>query len=220
MIASSAMGRRCAALARRAPSGSSAAWIGPASPRRRSATGARRGSISRRRGGARGHGARIRPVNVVDQIGKVWSDFLALLSKLIIPDWAGLIALLPVLVLIGIVGPLLTIGVLAWLGYGITRPRTKVTYQEGAHVAERDHLGRPIIPAGEPYCPRDGLIYASGTNRCDVDNTRLLLRCPKCDVVREAAIATCPQCGLSMKLAHREMVVATDRPPPGGAAVA
>jgi hypothetical protein len=159
-------------------------------------------------------------VNVVDQISKVWSDFLAFLSKLVIPDWPGLIALLPVFVVIGLVGPLLTIAVLGWLGYGITKPRTRVRYAEGTRVAPRDHLGRPIIPEGEPYCPRDGLIYPFGTSRCDVDRTPLLLRCPKCDVVRQAGIATCPNCGLTIKLENRAMIVATDGPPPGGAAVA
>jgi hypothetical protein len=159
-------------------------------------------------------------VTIVDQISKLWSDFLAFLSKLVIPDWAGLIQLLPVLVLIGLVGPLLTLGVLAWLGYGVTKPRTKVTYEEGTRVAPRDHLGRPIIPAGEPYCPQDGLLYAFGTQRCDVDKTRLLLRCPKCDVVREASVSTCGNCGLKLSVERRPMIVAHDGPPPGGAAVA
>ena len=68
----------------------------------------------------------MRRVTVVDQISKLWSDFLAFLSTLVIPDWAGLIALLPVFVVIGLLGPLLTLALLAWLGYGVTRPRTKV----------------------------------------------------------------------------------------------
>jgi hypothetical protein len=159
-------------------------------------------------------------VNVVDQISKLWSDFLAFLSKLVIPDWAGLINLLPVLVVIGLVGPLLTLGLLAWLGYGITKPRTQVRYEEGAQPAPRDHLGRPIIPAGEPYCPTDGLIYPFGTQRCDADKTRLLLRCPKCEVVREASVATCGNCGLTLSAKPRALIVAHDAPPPGGAAVA
>jgi hypothetical protein len=159
-------------------------------------------------------------VNVLDQISHVWSDFLGFVSKLVIPDWAGLIALLPVLVLIGVVGPLLTLGVLAWLGYGITKPRTKVSYQEGTKVAPRDHLGRIIAPAGEPYCPRDGLVYPSGTFRCDVDKTNLLLRCPKCEVVRDASISTCGNCGLAVSIQPRAMIVSTDGPPPGGAAIA
>jgi len=160
-------------------------------------------------------------VNVVDQIGKLWSDFLAFLSTLVIPDWGALIGLLPLFVLIGLVGPLLSLAILAWLGYGVTKPRTKVVWNDAeTRIAPRDHLGRPIVPAGEPYCPRDGLIYPSGTQRCDVDKTNLLVRCPKCEVVREAVISTCGNCGLVTKIVMRAMIVATDGPPPGGAAAA
>ena len=159
-------------------------------------------------------------MSVIDQIQHLWSDFLGFISKLVIPDWPGLIQLLPVFVVIGVVGPLLSLAVLAWLGYGVTKPRTKVSYDEGVRVAPRDHLGRPIVPAGEPYCPRDGLIYPFGTQRCDRDRTTLLIRCPKCEVLREAGISTCGNCGLTLKLEPRAMIVATDGPPPGGAAIA
>jgi hypothetical protein len=159
-------------------------------------------------------------VTVLDQISHLWSDFLAFLSKLVIPDWPGLIALLPIFVLIGIVGPLLSLAALAWLGYGVTKPRVRVRYDEGTKVAPRDHLGRPIVPAGEPYCPRDGLIYPMGRLRCDVDKADLLVRCPKCEVVRTAGIATCGNCGLTLNLQPRAMIIASDGPPPGGAAIA
>jgi hypothetical protein len=160
-------------------------------------------------------------VTISDQISKMWSDFLAWLSTIVIPDWGGLIGLLPIIVLIGVIGPLLTLAVLAWLGYGITKPRTKVTYEADVRrVAPRDHLGRIIAPLGEPYCPLDGTIYPSNLQRCDIDKAVLLLRCPKCDVIREAGIATCGNCGLSLALESRVMVVATDGPPPGGAAIA
>jgi hypothetical protein len=159
-------------------------------------------------------------VTVLDRISQLWSDFLAFVSTLVIPDWSGLIALLPLFVLIGVVGPLLSLAALAWLGYGITKPRVKVQYDEGTKVAPRDHLGRPIVPAGEPYCPRDGLIYPTGTVRCDVDKTALLVRCPKCEVVRTAGLSTCGNCGLVLNLQPRAMIVSTDGPPPGGAALA
>ena len=162
----------------------------------------------------------MRRVTIVDQVGKLWSDFLAFLATLIIPDWGGLIALLPLFVLVGLVGPLLTLAILAWMGYAITKPRTKVTYDEGTRVAPRDHMGRIIAPSGEPYCPRDGLIYSTGTTRCDADKATLLVRCPRCDVVREAGIDTCGNCGLTLKVQSRAMIVATDGPPPGGAAAA
>ena len=159
-------------------------------------------------------------MTVLDQISHLWSDFLGFISKLVIPDWSGLIALLPLFVLIGLVGPLLSLAVLAWLGYGVTKPRVKVRYDEGTKVAPRDHLGRPIVPAGEPYCPRDGLIYPTGTLRCDLDKTDLLVRCPKCEVVRTAGISTCGNCGLALAIQPRAMIISTDGPPPGGAAIA
>ena len=159
-------------------------------------------------------------MTVLDQIGKLWTDLLGFLSTLIIPDWPGLIALLPIFVLIGVVGPLLSLLVLAWLGYTITKPRVKVRYDYGTKVAPRDELGRPIVPAGEPYCPKDGLIYPSGMVRCDEDKTNLLVRCPKCEVVRESAISTCGNCGLAIRLEPRALIVANDGPPPGGAALA
>ena len=159
-------------------------------------------------------------MSLTEQIEKFWADFLAFLSSIVIPDWTGLIALLPVFVVIGIVGPLATLAVLAWLGYGLTKPRTSVRYEEGTRVAPRDHLGQPIFPSGEPYCPVDGLIYASGAQRCDVDDTPLQVRCPKCSIVSSAAVTSCPNCGLVLRLKRRTMIVATDGPPPGGAAVA
>ena len=70
-------------------------------------------------------------MTVLDQISHVWSDVLGFISKLVIPDWAGLIQLLPVFVVIGLVGPLLSLALLAWLGYGVTAPRVKVRYDEG-----------------------------------------------------------------------------------------
>jgi hypothetical protein len=159
-------------------------------------------------------------VSVIDQIEKFWTDFLGFLSTLVIPDWPGLIALLPVFIVLGLVGPLVTLGVLAWLGYGLTKPRVKVAYEYGTRTAPSDYLGRPIFPSGEPYCAHDGLVYASGATRCDRDGTELSIRCPKCDVVQSAAIQTCRNCGLVLKIEPRAMVIAGDRPPPGGAAVA
>ena len=159
-------------------------------------------------------------MTISDQIQKMWTDFLAFLSTIIIPDWSAVIGLVPLLLLIGVIGPLLTLAVLAWLGYGITKPRTKMQFVEGTRVAPNDHLGRPIFPAGEPYCPLDGLIYASGTTRCDRDQTLLQVRCPKCSLVSDADIETCGNCGMYLRVAPRTLVAATDAPPPGGAAVA
>lgn len=159
-------------------------------------------------------------MTITDQLQKMWSDFLGFLSTLVIPDWNGLIALLPLLILVGVVGPILTLLVLGWLGYGITKPRARVTYVEGPRTAPLDALGEPVFPAGEPYCPADGLIHASDRVRCERDGSLLLVRCPKCEVVREAGVRACGNCGLVLQVEPRALVIATDRPPPGGAAVA
>ena len=63
-------------------------------------------------------------------------------------------------------------------------------------TAPHDYLGKPIFPAGEPYCPLDGLIYPVGQTPCDRDKTLLQVRCPKCELVRDADIQTCGNCGL------------------------
>jgi hypothetical protein len=159
-------------------------------------------------------------VTILDQIEKIWTDLLAFMSTLVIPDWQALIALLPVFLVIGLVGPLVTLTVLGWLGYAVTKPRVQVKYDHGTRVAPLDHLGAPIFPSGEPYCPADGLIYPSGTLRCDRDNASLSVRCPKCEIVRDAGIQTCGNCGLVLKIEPRALVIAVDRPPPGGAALA
>ena len=159
-------------------------------------------------------------MTIIEQIEKFWTDLLGFMSTIIIPDWTGIIALLPLFLLIGVLGPILSIILLGWLGYSVTKPRTKVTYEEGVRTAPLNHLGEPIFPSGEPYCPNDGLIYAFGTTRCDRDKTPLSLRCPKCELVRGASIAACGNCGLILSMEPRALIVASDGPPPGGAAVA
>jgi hypothetical protein len=159
-------------------------------------------------------------MTISEQIAKMWNDFLTWLSAVIIPDWSALIAMMPLLILVGVVGPLLTLAILAWMGYGITKPRTVVSFVEGRRVAPLDPRGQPIFPSGEPYCPLDGLIYGYGETRCDRDQTLLQVRCPKCELVRDADIKTCGNCGLVLEIAPRTLVVATDEPPPGGAAAA
>ena len=125
-----------------------------------------------------------------------------------------------VLILIGVIGPLLTLAVLGLARLRDHKPRTVMTFVEGTRTAPNDHLGKPIFPSAEPYCPLDGLIYPVGQTRCDRDKTLLQVRCPKCDIVRDADIQTCDNCGLVLVAKPRILVAATDGPPPGGAAVA
>jgi hypothetical protein len=160
-------------------------------------------------------------VNLVDVINGIWNQILEITSLFVLPDWGGLIGLLPVLVVLGLVAPFLTFLMLGTLIYLIRKPRVKVSYQEGPRVAEIGPDGEPIFPVGLPYCRRDALIYSSGTHRCDQCHDQLAVICPMCQLGRSALIDTCSNCGLVLKVKPRSVVVArASGPKPGGAAAA
>jgi hypothetical protein len=155
-----------------------------------------------------------------DQLANLWNQLLDLTSKLVIPDWGSLVGLLPIFLLIGVLGPLITILVLFWFVYFVRKPRTHVGFVEGPHAAPLDAGGRPVFPAGEPYCLRHALIYPPGTTRCAEDAEILSVVCPKCGVGRTADIDTCGNCGLVLKVVPRARALRPAGPPPGGAAAA
>jgi hypothetical protein len=159
-------------------------------------------------------------VTIPDHITQIWTQLLDFIDKLVSPDWGSLIGLLPLMVIIGVLGPLLSLMGLVWFYYFVSKPRTRVTFEEGARIAPLDDAGNPVFPPGEPYCPRDSLIYASGTQRCEQDDTPLSVICPMCGIGRAAAITTCGNCGLVLKVESRNRVMRPSGPPPGGAAIA
>jgi hypothetical protein len=160
-------------------------------------------------------------VNLVDVLNGIWNQILEITSLFVMPDWGGLIGLLPILIVLGLVAPFLTFLMLGTLIYLIRKPRVKVSYEEGARIAELGSDGEPIFPVGLPYCRRDALIYPSGTHRCDVCHDQLAVICPMCQLGRSAVIDTCSNCGLVLKVKPRSVVVArAPGPKPGGAAVA
>ena len=157
---------------------------------------------------------------LIDALEGLWNQILDTTSLFVLPDWAGLIGLLPYLIFLGVVGPLITFTILGIAAYQIRKPRIKIAYEEGPRRAELDESGQPIFPAGLPFCRRDGLVYPSGTVRCDVSNEPLSVICPMCGVGREAEIDTCGNCGLVLKIDSRAVAVRRGRPRPGGASVA
>jgi hypothetical protein len=155
-----------------------------------------------------------------DQLAHLWNQLLDLTSQLVIPDWGSLIGLLPLFLVLAVLGPLITILALAWLYYFVTKPRTHVTYEEGPRQAPLDADGRPVFPAGEPYCLAHALVYPSGTIRCPIDGELLSVVCPKCGLGRTADLDTCGNCGLVLKIVPRARVLRPAGPPSGGAAAA
>jgi hypothetical protein len=160
-------------------------------------------------------------VNLVDVLNGVWNQILEVTSLFVLPDWGGLIGLLPVLVVLGLVAPFLTFLALGTVIYLLRRPRTRVAYTEGPRATELGPGGEPVFPVGLPYCRRDALVFASGTQRCERCHDQLAVICPMCGLGRSALVDTCTNCGLVLKVRNRSIVVAASTgPKPGGAAAA
>lgn len=160
-------------------------------------------------------------MNLVDVLNAIWSQILQVTSLFVIPDWGMVIGGLPVIVVFGLVAPFLTFLALGTLIYQLRKPRVKVRFEEGPRVAELGADGQPIYPVGLPHCRRDGLVYPSGTLRCERCHDELAVVCPMCSLGRSALIDTCSNCGLVLKVKSRAVAVrASAGPRPGGAAVA
>jgi hypothetical protein len=156
---------------------------------------------------------------VIETIQQFVQDLLNFSESFIVPDWGQLIGLLPVFLLLFVVGPLLTLLVLAWLRYGILKPRPKVAYADTRRAAPLDAAGNPVFPVGEPYSAREGVIYEPGVTR-SVSGERLVVACPKCSLVRPADEDTCGNCGLSFTLKPTTRSLRPAGPPPDGRAAA
>jgi hypothetical protein len=160
-------------------------------------------------------------VNIVDSLNGLWNTILDVSEMFVIPNWSDVIGLLPLLIFLGVVGPVITFTILGILVYQVAKPRAHVTIEEGAQVARTGADGQPIFPPGLPFCRRHALIYTSGTLRCERDGEELSVICPMCGLGRPAAIDTCTNCGLVLNVKPRPVPVGRKTgPKPGGAAVA
>ncbi|MFL5755088.1 MAG: DUF3149 domain-containing protein [Chloroflexota bacterium] len=157
---------------------------------------------------------------MVDQLEKIWNQILQMLAVFVTPNWGDAIGWLPLLLVVGVIGPIVTIVMLVWVWYFIRKPRPKVEFADPRRPADRDARGNPIYPTGEPYCPRDAIIYEPGLSRCEICGEGLRVACPKCGVERGATIDTCGNCGLTFSLKPRARVLRPAGPPRGGAAAA
>jgi len=67
-------------------------------------------------------------VNIVDVLNGIWTQILEVTSIFVIPDWGGLIGLLPIIVVLGLVMPFLTFVALGTVIYLIRKPRVKLAF--------------------------------------------------------------------------------------------
>jgi hypothetical protein len=153
-----------------------------------------------------------------------WTAFLNWLETIIIPDWNGLIRLLPILLVVGVIGPILTLLAAYWLYSALTSRRAHVSVAELEPTpAPVDEMGSPIYPPNVPYCATHAMLYPPTERNCAIDREELLVRCPVDDAVRNASQQLCRACGTRYQLGASlaPVVVKSNRQPPrGGAAIA
>jgi hypothetical protein len=153
-----------------------------------------------------------------------WSAFLEWLTTVLVPDWGALIGLLPFLIIVGLVGPILTLVALMWLWHLLHRRRGRVRLEEAQAVpAQLGEDGRPTFPPNVPYCEEHALLFPARARTCQVDNAQLQVGCPVDGTARAAEVQTCPACGTRFVLgatAPALLVASPPGPPEGGAAAA
>jgi len=82
-------------------------------------------------------------VNLVDHLDQLWSGLLDFVSKLVSPDWGALIGLLPLFVLVGVIGPLVSLIALRWAWYFLIKPRTRLRMLQSTPDAPLSAVGPP-----------------------------------------------------------------------------
>jgi hypothetical protein len=153
-----------------------------------------------------------------------WTAFLDWLATILIPDWNGLIQLLPLLLILGLIGPILSLLALYWLYVRATTRGGKVRIEEPQpEAAPLNADGTPAFPANVPYCISHALIYPQTRRECEIDGEELQVRCPVDDTVRVAGQQLCRTCGTRYQLGASlapVVIRSHGRPPAGGAAIA
>lgn len=153
-----------------------------------------------------------------------WTYFLDWLTTVLVPNWTELVNMLPFWVVLGVVGPILSLLMLAWVWHFLRKPRARVrTSEPEAVAAPRGADGLAVFPANVHFCIEHSLIYPPSRERCEIDGMDLNVRCPVDGTVRDASIQTCSGCGTKFVLGASSvpaLVVRRAGPPEGGAAVA
>jgi hypothetical protein len=155
-----------------------------------------------------------------EQLEAIWNQILGVIEALIIPDWSELVSWIPIILVLGVIGPILTLLVIYHLGYQAGRPRTRARYVDYPLRIPMTADGIPIRPTGRPFCERELLVFGPRARRCDVCGDDLMILCPRCGVARHAALETCGNCGLAGRVSDRALALAPEGPPAGGATAA
>ena len=118
---------------------------------------------------------------IIDTLEAWWNTLIELTRKFVIPDWGALVGLLPILLLIGVVGPILTLLVLVLVPLlRAQAARQAWRSPRSARPAPLDAAGNPVFPVGEPYSPSERRDLRAGRDPLRRPARTLVVACPKC----------------------------------------
>ena len=122
-----------------------------------------------------------------DAIGQLFQGLIDFLEPILIPDWRALLDLLPLLLLIGVVGPLLSLLVLGWFIYFVGKPRSRIPYQPPAPQPAAARRGRSrSTRRASRTAPSTGSSIPSARPAARRASRDLAVICPKCGTGRQA----------------------------------
>ncbi len=161
---------------------------------------------------------------IADGLNAWWNQILSILTVVLSPDWSALVAWVPLLLIVGVLGPVLTLVMAGWMHHLLMSRRPHVVYDEPEARAP-EHLadGTPVVPPNSPYCARDDLLVPARVTTCSICRDELTVRCPVDGAVRPATQQTCRACGTKYVLGaglDPLTVRSSAHPPSGGAAIA
>ena len=94
-------------------------------------------------------------MTIVDTLNEMWTGLLEIMTQFVIPDWNAIIGLLPILIFLGIVGPLLTLLPLGIVIYQLRKPRVKGVALRG-RPDRRGRSARTVSRSSSQDCPIAG----------------------------------------------------------------
>ncbi|HXR26518.1 MAG TPA: hypothetical protein VN771_01530 [Candidatus Baltobacteraceae bacterium] len=161
---------------------------------------------------------------IAEGLNTWWNQVLSILTVVLSPDWSALVAWVPLLLIVGVLGPILTLVVVGWTHHLLISRRPHVVYDEPeAHAPQHLADGTSVVPPNAPYCARDDLLFPARVTTCSICHDELTVRCPVDDAVRPATQQTCRACGTKYVLGagiDPLTVRSSAHPPTGGAAIA